>query len=193
MHRHYKKWVLRFYRGFRHPRRLKQSPMMRWFARHFLDKSVWKPTRHTFAGGLAIGLFIMMLMLPGQMTVAAFIAALLRVNIPIAMAACWITNPLTFVPVTWWEIKLGIWLMDVLGFDAPAHLGWMELKSFVHDSPGVWEFFIALKPWAWSLYLGGLASGAILALIGYALSFMLWDLMTLLTHRRNQDKAATLP
>ena len=70
MQRHYRRIVFRLYRRFRHPRILKRNRFMHWFARHFLDKTVWKPTRHTFAGGLAVGLFVMMLVIPGQMPLA---------------------------------------------------------------------------------------------------------------------------
>ena len=95
MQRRYRKFVLSLYRKFRHPRVLKNNRFRRWFARHFLDKTVWKPTRHTFAGGIAVGAFAMMLVIPGQMGVAFALAALLRVNIPIAMLVTWITNPVT--------------------------------------------------------------------------------------------------
>ena len=74
MQHHYRRIVLRLYRRFRHPRILKNNRFMRWFARHFLDKTVWKPTRHTFAGGLAVGLFVMMLVIPGQMPLAVLLA-----------------------------------------------------------------------------------------------------------------------
>ena len=70
----YKKMVMSLYRRLRHPRQLKKSAVMRWFARHFLDKSVWKPSRQSFAGGLAIGMFVTMLLTPGQMGIAILLA-----------------------------------------------------------------------------------------------------------------------
>lgn len=165
---------------------------MRWFARHFLDKSVWKPSRHTFAGGLAVGLFIMMLLIPGQMGLALVIAAILRLNIPIAVAACWITNPFTFVPVVWWEIKLGNWLIRAMGLGSPPALEWNHLKAMVEEAPGAWELFTSMQPWAWSVYLGGAAAGLILAVLGYGLSFVLWDLVQALLLRRSA-KAEAVP
>jgi uncharacterized protein len=190
MQRHYRRIVFRLYRRFRHPRILKNNRYMRWFARHFLDKTVWKPTRHTFAGGLAVGLFVMMLVIPGQMPLAALIAALLRVNIPIAIIACWITNPVTMAPVAWWEIEFGNWFIRLTGLGHPPPLDWHELKSMLEMVKGwstLWDFFVKLKPWTASLYLGGTILGAMLAPVGYALSFLLWDVMLTLTHRRVKD------
>lgn len=187
MHRHYRRVVLRLYRRFRHPRMLKQNRFMRWFARHFLDKTVWKPTRHTFAGGLAVGLFVMMLVIPGQMPLAILIAAVLRVNIPIAIVACWITNPVTMAPAAWWEIEFGNWLLRTLHLGNPPTLDWHDLNEMVRNATGLKDLFMKLKPWIASLYVGGSVLGAMLAPIGYALSFLLWDVMLTLTHRRVKE------
>src|SRR4051794_40050675 len=124
MHHHYRRLVLRLYRRFRHPRVLKANRFKRWFARHFLDKRVWKPTRHTLAGGLAVGVFVMMLVIPGQMPLAVLLAAVLRVNIPIAILACCIVNPVTMAPVAWWEIKFGNAIVRFVGLGDPPPLHW---------------------------------------------------------------------
>lgn len=191
MQRYYRKLVFNFYRRFRHPRHLKNNRLLRWFSRHFLDKTVWKPTRHTFAGGLAVGLFVMSLLIPGQMPVAVVIAALLRVNIPIAIMACWITNPVTMAPAAWWEIELGSWIMRTVGLGTPPTLEWEVLKQQLHVAHNFMDYYHIFKPWAGSVYIGGVVAGGILAPIGYALSYLLWDLMLLMTHRR--EKAPILP
>lgn len=186
MHRHYRKLVFNFYRRFRHPRRLKGNRLLKWFSLHFLDKTVWKPTRHTFAGGLAVGLFVMSLLIPGQMPLAIVIAAVLRVNIPIAIMACWITNPVTMTPAAWWEIELGNWIMHKLGIGTPPSLEWNVLKQQLHAAHSFMDYFRIFRPWAGSVYLGGIVTGTILAPIGYALSYLLWDLMLMMTHRREK-------
>lgn len=191
MHGHYRRFVLQLYRRFRHPRRLKQSRFMRWFARHFLDKTVWKPTRHSFAGGLAVGLFMNMLLVPGQMPIAAVLCALMRVNIPIAVVACWISNPVTFAPMAWWEINFGNWIMETVGFGTPMPLNWGELTSLAKESEGIWNFFKAVKPWAASLYLGGLVGGCVLAPIGYLLAYVFWDFILMMSHRRKKIPAGS--
>jgi len=155
MQRHYRRLVLRLYRRLRHPKHLKASRIMRWFAKHFLDKKVWRPTRHTFAGGLAIGLFVNMIIIPGQMPLAAVAAALFRVNIPIAIIACWISNPVTMAPIAWWEIEFGNWLCQVFRLGNPPPLEWRDLKEIFGEATGFGNFFTLLRPWVASLYLGG--------------------------------------
>jgi uncharacterized protein (DUF2062 family) len=186
--RRYKKLVINLYRRLRHPRHLKKSSIMRWFARHFLDKAVWQPSRHSFAGGLAVGMFAMGLLMPGQIGLAIILAALFRVNIPIAAAACWISNPFTFVPFVWGQVVLGNWLTELLGMGTPPPLEWAQLTSMVSDTPGIWELLCSLRPWAFSVYLGGVASGLVLAVISYVLSFALWDLvMAIVRHRKTAN------
>ncbi|MFZ4768093.1 MAG: DUF2062 domain-containing protein [Roseimicrobium sp.] len=192
MHRHYRRLVLRLYRKFRHPRLLKRNRFMRWFARHFLDKHVWRPTRHTFAGGLAVGLFCMLLVVPSQMAMAAVIAAILRLNIPIAMAVCWITNPVTMPAFAWWEIELGNWFIRTFSFGNPPPLDWHELRGMmelVNGTASLWEFILKLRPWIGSLYVGGVLLGLMLAPVGYALSYLFWDIALTITHRRIKEEA----
>ena len=91
----FRRSVFKTIRFLKHPRKLRQSHSRRWFARHFLDKRVWKPTQHMLAGGMAVGMFITLQLLPIQMPTAVILAALFRVNIPIALALCWVSNPVT--------------------------------------------------------------------------------------------------
>lgn len=187
MRARYRKFVLSLYRRMRHPRVLKQNRLRRWFARHFLDKTVWKPTRHTFAGGIAVGLFAMMLVVPGQMPIAAVLAALLRVNIPMAVVVTWITNPVTMPPVAWMEIEFGNWFFSVTGLGSPPPLDWQDVKEMLKSITSfstLGDVFVRFKPWIASLYIGGTVLGALLAPVGYALSYVLWDVMLLFTHRR---------
>ncbi|MEY4485225.1 MAG: hypothetical protein RL693_2677 [Verrucomicrobiota bacterium] len=133
----------------------------------------------------------MSLLIPGQMPVAIVIAAVLRVNIPIAIMACWITNPLTMAPAAWWEIELGSWIMRTIGLGTPPTLDWELFKQQLQAASSIMDFVRIFRPWAGSVYIGGVVAGAILAPIGYALSYLLWDLMLLMTHRR--EKSPILP
>lgn len=61
---YFRKSVFKTYRFLKHPRRLKGNALLRWFSRHFLNKRVWKPTQHTFAGGMAVGFFVTLQLFP---------------------------------------------------------------------------------------------------------------------------------
>ncbi|MCX6856785.1 MAG: DUF2062 domain-containing protein [Verrucomicrobia bacterium] len=139
---------------------------MRWFARHFLDKHVWRPTQHTFAGGVAVGLFVTVQLLPIQMPTAAILAAIFRVNIPIALILCWASNPATLAPIAWLENMLGTWLMHHFG-DPTALAATMSIAK----EPEALEKGIAF---AKAMFLGGVCIGGALAPIGYILSYVTW-------------------
>jgi uncharacterized protein (DUF2062 family) len=180
---YFRKTVFQSIRFFKHPRKLKNSPVRRWFSRHFLNKRVWKPTQHTFAAGLAIGMVIMMQLAPGQMFIAAILAAVFRVNIPIAIIACWISNPFTFVPFGWAQKKVGDWAMPLL----PDMLrGWIEggvhwLVYHIKDLPDwlrktIGDEILAKGPGFISImYLGGMIIGLALGIASYPLAWVVWE------------------
>lgn len=74
---------------------------------------VWGFDRRSVAGGLALGLFIAFTpTIPFQMLLCAVGAVLLRVNLSIAVAAIWITNPLTAVPIYVAASRVGRFLCE---------------------------------------------------------------------------------
>lgn len=162
---------------------------MRWFATHFLSKDVWRPTRHSLAGGAAVGLWITSILIPGQMPMAVILCGLLRLNIPIAVLMCWLSNPFTFGPIAWWEISLGNWIIQWLNLGETMPLGWSQLTSIVRESEDIWAFFNEVRPWATSLYLGGVVGGFLAGLALYVLMFGLWDAVLLVMHRRRMARA----
>lgn len=179
----FRRSVFKTYRFLKHPRKLKHSPTMRWFARHFLDKRVWKPTRHTFAGGMAVGSFITLQLLPIQMPSAAIIAAIFRVNIPIAIIMCWASNPVTMAALVPLEYGIGkwalAWLTEVPSTPFPT--------SLPHDVAGMW---LALKEHAPVMLFGGVLLGGLLAPVSYVLSFFTWGA---LEHWNQFRKQPVLP
>jgi uncharacterized protein (DUF2062 family) len=71
-----------------------------------------KSTPASIAGGMTVGIFVGMGPTFGfQMIPAAFIAALLRVNILAAVLGVWISNPFTAVPIYYSEYRLGRFIL----------------------------------------------------------------------------------
>jgi hypothetical protein len=196
----FRKSVFKTYRWFKHPRRLKKSALMRWFARHFLSKQVWKPTQHTLAGGLAIGMCIMIQMSPGQMLVAAVLAALFRVNIPIAVMACWISNPFTFVPFLWLQKVTGElampWLPEIMqnGIHSFADMlvrNIEQLPAFVRDEISD-DFARKGVDFVAEVYLGGAMIGILLIPISYVLAWGIWEYFARVARNHQRREAAGL-
>lgn len=97
---------------FRRQRRFKRSMrggrLHAILGKHAFHPKVWRSDRRAIAGGLAAGLFTAFTpTIPFQMLLAAVAAIYFKVNLPIAMAACWVTNPFTVVPIYWAARSLG--------------------------------------------------------------------------------------
>ena len=113
--------VRRAFRTLRH-RRLRHRAWWRKLSKPLFHRSLWVPCRDTVAAGLAIGLFFSMIPMIPQMLVSAILAMRVKGNVPIAMTACFLSNPLTNLPIWATQIKLGQWLIDVLHLPVPAFL-----------------------------------------------------------------------
>lgn len=81
------------------PLRLIRCRMLRPFARHLLDRKLWKPTPHAMGVGMAIGFFFGILIPFGQIFFAVAVAVVVRANLLTAATSTLISNPLTFPPI----------------------------------------------------------------------------------------------
>lgn len=88
----------------------------RWFLRPFNallhDPALWATHRKNVLKSFAVGLFACFLPIPGQTPLAVVVALWLRVNIPVAVLASWLANPLTMGPLYYASYRAGSWLLD---------------------------------------------------------------------------------
>ncbi|KHD11475.1 hypothetical protein PN36_18570 [Candidatus Thiomargarita nelsonii] len=135
----------------------------KFFGKLLHDPNLWHLNRHSLAGGMAVGLFVAFVPFPGQMLLAAGLAILFSVNLPLSVSLVWVTNPITIPPAFYLAYKLGAML---LGLPTQA----IEL-----DFSPEWVFHTLANIWQ-PLLLGCFVLGAISALIGYWLVIFLWRL-----------------
>ncbi len=109
----YLRMVRRAFRALRHPK-LRHRPWWQKISKPLFHRSLWVPCRDTVASGLAIGLFFSMMPFIPQSIIAAILAMRAKVNVPFAMGACFVSNPLTNVPFWYAQIHVGQWLIDFL-------------------------------------------------------------------------------
>jgi uncharacterized protein (DUF2062 family) len=108
----FREWILR-----RLPDKdkLRRSFLYRVFGKNILAKDLWHLDARSLAGGLSLGLFIAFTpTIPFQMILACLGALYFRVNLPIALLACWITNPLTAVPIYMTAWRLGGFVLHMV-------------------------------------------------------------------------------
>lgn len=118
-----------------------------------------------------MGLFVAFMPMPGHMIVAILAALLLRVNIPVAALAVWVTNPLTVVPIFYLAYRLGCAVMNIPAQSIPEEFSWNWMTAELVD---VW------KP----LWFGSIILATSIASAAYILINVVWRLSTAYRYRR---------
>lgn len=129
------------------------------------DDSLWDLNRSSVARGVAVGLFIGLLLPVAQFLFAIAGAVLLRGHVPVSAACTLVTNPLTVTPIYWLAYQIGGYLLP------PAHQ-----TADALESAGSW--FAQAVHWAGAMgvpLLTGLAvMASVTAVLGYALVWLFW-------------------
>lgn len=163
MKQRYLRMVRRAYRYLRHPH-IRKRPWLAALTKPLFERDLWQPCRYTVAGGLSVGLFCAMLPVPFQMLLAALAAMRAKVNIPVAMAACWVSNPLTQAPIWLAQERLGDWIRS-LSENPVLHLFDVE-KTVFNVTLNMGSFIIGFL-------VMGIALSILAYPIVYAVSFFL--------------------
>lgn len=91
-----------------------------------------KDSPHSIALGLAVGLWISLTPTVGiQMTICLIVCTLIRANVLIAVAMCWISNPVTFIPMYYGYYRLGLVIMQ----DKPISME--EFREIVRNDDAI--------------------------------------------------------
>lgn len=153
-----------------------------WYLRPFNvlihDPALWSVHRRGVTKAVAIGLFFAMLPIVGQMVLAALMALWVRVNLPVAVAATWVSNPVTFVPIYYPAYKLGALLLGVPHQepqDIPISMDWL-----------LSELATAWKP----LFLGCGIFAIVIPVVGFLILNLAWRYTSLyrFKHRRRRTQ-----
>lgn len=135
--------------------------------------------RRSLMGGAAVGLFVAFTpTFPFQMLLAAAGAIWFRVNLPLAVTACWITNPLTAVPIYMSAWRLGrstLGEQDAIRGLIDLFAGQGRAGSFIRNSVYLWCGSLVYS-------VGAAAGGSLLVRLA-------WDLTARIkTARRDADR-----
>jgi uncharacterized protein (DUF2062 family) len=160
-------------------RRFRMKKEHPWYLRPFnyvLTHPVYfSATRRTVGGGLSLGLMIGLLPIPGQTILAVLGALLLRVNLPVAAIAVWVTNPVTFVPIFYLAYKIGAAFLDLPIEAVPAEISWAWLTEGIA---------LRWKP----LFVGSLVMAVSVASTTYVLFSAVWHISTVYRYRRRHQR-----
>jgi uncharacterized protein (DUF2062 family) len=157
---------------------------LRLFENSLLHPRLWHLNRHSAAGAFAVGLFCGLIPGPFQMLGGAIGALVFRVNLPLALATTFYTNPFTIVPLYIAAYQIGRLAVGAdTHFIAPPDFQWAEfstsMAALIH-----WALSMG-KPLGVGLVL--LASG--LAVLGYFLMKAAWRLYLIHAWRKRKRRA----
>ncbi len=97
----------------RRKKQLLKTHLFRIWGNQLFENVLWKLDKRSVAGGLSLGLFVAFMPTIGvQMILVAFGAIFFKISLPIALAACWVTNPLTAFPIYTAAWQLGKYLLE---------------------------------------------------------------------------------
>ena len=83
------------------------------FAHHLLRSDLWRFNRRSVPRGVALGLFVGVMIPLAHFVVAAFLAIFIRANIPAALAATFIGFPLFYIAIVALAYRVGEWLLHL--------------------------------------------------------------------------------
>lgn len=160
---------------------------MRHLPRVLHHPNLWHLNRYSVAGGVAVGAFAGIMGGPIQMITAAILSILFRVNVPVAIAATWYTNPITAVPITYLAYKIGTFVTGESGKPLTHFVFDWGNRSWLEAIPAFFNWLLQLGP---SFLAGAFILALILAALSYLAVRLLWRLHVV-QHwaRRRKDRS----
>ncbi|QOP46103.1 DUF2062 domain-containing protein [Sulfurimonas paralvinellae] len=83
-------------------------------------------SRKMISRGVLIGLFIAFIPMPMQMAAVLLFVPFVRFNVPIALAMCWLSNPITMPPMYYMEYLTGSFLLGIQPEPVQMTLEWFK-------------------------------------------------------------------
>lgn len=142
----------------------------RWLHQH---PSLWALNRKSVSRGVAAGVLVAFIPLPMQMLLASLLALLLRGNLPIALAATFISNPFTFVPINLLIYHTGAAITGSNGFTdtPPIH----QLELHWESIALMWqEILVWFKSLGKSFVIGLVTVSLTASLLAFCLVHIIW-------------------
>jgi uncharacterized protein (DUF2062 family) len=141
--------------------------LLRPFASHLTHSTLWRMTRRSVPRGVAVGLFVAVIIPVMHTVIAALLAIPARANVAVAAVCTLVVNPLTIPPLYYAAYRIGSWELhhdSSLVNPAAAERFSSELSRllfWIHQASG-------------SIALGVLTIALGLAVLGYLCAALTW-------------------
>ncbi len=91
-----------------------------------IPKEYLSGNRKMISRGVLVGLFIAFIPMPMQMAAVLLFMPFFRFNVPVALAMCWLSNPLTMPPMYYMEYLTGSFLLGIKPEPVEMTLEWFS-------------------------------------------------------------------
>jgi uncharacterized protein (DUF2062 family) len=157
------------------PELIREHRSLRFLGKWLHDPNLFHLNRYSASSAVFIGFLVAFIPLPIHTLVAAAAAIWWRANLPISLAAVWISNPFTIPPQFYVAYRLGARLLQ----QQPQHLHFeLSLRWFSMEFHAVWQ----------PLLLGCLVCGLIAGVFGAGIVRLLWRIQVALRWRARQQR-----
>jgi uncharacterized protein len=131
--------------------------------RHVFDRpEIWSLTRYSVARACAIGMFIGMLpLMSAQMLISGTLAIFFRANLFISVVLVWITNPITAIPIYYFQYRVGLLILSIPRSDFSQT--W-TLAYLAHEMGRIWL----------PLFVGSFVVASVTAVLSYYSVLLFW-------------------
>ncbi|MEP5765573.1 MAG: DUF2062 domain-containing protein [Halieaceae bacterium] len=157
------------------PRKLRQIKSLQFLGEWIYQPNLWHINRNSASKAFFVGLFTAFMPIPIQMVMAALLAIWLRCNLPLSVALCWISNPVTIPPLFYFAYRVGAAVLDtppqVLEFE-------LSLEWISHGLVAIWQPFL----------LGCVICGFFFGSLGYFTIQTLWRWQALQRWEARQER-----
>ena len=158
--------------------------LLRPFAPHLAHPSLWRMTRRSVPRGVALGLFVAVIIPFMHTVIAALLAIPTRANVAVAAIVTLVVNPLTIPPMYYAAYRIGRW---ELHHDAPL-LNAAAAERFSGElSRALFWLHHASGPIA----VGILTIAAVMAVFGYFAASLVWRFWSRSRWQRRRDSRPT--
>ncbi len=158
----------------------KAGGIRRWVRNTFAQPMVWHLNRRSVAGGVAVGLFVSWIPIPLQMLLAAVLAAVLRVHVPVSVVMVWFTNPLTFAPLLYAAWRSGSMILGKPVFADPLNF---STQSLLTHAGAAWP----------TLLTGMLFCASVSAVLGFTATLLIWRIHAIRRWRQRRSRQQMIP
>jgi len=163
----------------------------RWIAKlgpRIKDPNLWHLNRRSVSAGVFAGILCAFIPLPVQIFVAIFLCFFIHGNLPISVAATWVSNPFTYLPLYYFCFEVGAMItgvpVDTSGSPIKVNFG-IILSDFD-------VFITQLAQLGWKsirpLFIGCTIVGLLSAGLSFVAVRLLWRLHIISAWKRRRQR-----